>query len=102
MTTGGGPHDLRTQPVPVRRLGAADTHLQGLAFSCGQHDRHGTRAHRGSRGKLHGCHSLRGTLAIYSAARERYDDAVLRTGLPTGTPQEALDTACTIHLAGLG
>ena len=40
--------------------------------------------------------------AIYSAAREHYDDAVLRTGLPTGTPQEALDTACTIHLAGLG
>ncbi len=28
----------------------------------------------------------------------RYEDAVLRTGLPTGTPQEALDTACTIHL----
>jgi hypothetical protein len=40
--------------------------------------------------------------AIYSAARERYEDALLRTGLPTGTPQEALDTACTIHLAGLG
>ena len=27
---------------------------------------------------------------------------LLRTGLPTGTPQEALDTACTIHLAGIG
>jgi hypothetical protein len=40
--------------------------------------------------------------AIYSAARDRYEDAVLRTGLPIGTPQEALDTACTIHLAGLG
>jgi hypothetical protein len=40
--------------------------------------------------------------AIYSAARDRYQDAVLRTGLHTGTPQEALDTACTIHLAGLG
>ena len=40
--------------------------------------------------------------AIYSAARDRYEDAILRTGLPTGTPQEALDTACTIHLAGLG
>src|SRR5712691_543007 len=39
--------------------------------------------------------------AIYSAARERYQDSVLRTGLPAGTPQEALDTACTIHLAGL-
>jgi hypothetical protein len=37
--------------------------------------------------------------AIYSAALQ---DADLRTGLPTGTPQEALDTACTVHLAGLG
>jgi hypothetical protein len=40
--------------------------------------------------------------AIYSAARGGYQDAVLRSGLPTGTPQEALDTACAIHLAGLG
>jgi hypothetical protein len=40
--------------------------------------------------------------AIYSAARDRYEDAVLLTGYPTGTPQEALDTACTVHLAGLG
>lgn len=40
--------------------------------------------------------------AIYSAARERYEDAVLLTGIPAGTPQEALDTACTVHLAGIG
>ena len=40
--------------------------------------------------------------AIYSAARGRYEDAVLLTGLPVGTPPEALDTACTVHLAGLG
>ena len=40
--------------------------------------------------------------AIYSAAHDRYQDAILITGLPTGTPQEALDTACTIHLTGLG
>ena len=40
--------------------------------------------------------------AIYSAAHDRYQDAVLLTGLPIGTPQEALDTACTIHLAALG
>jgi hypothetical protein len=39
--------------------------------------------------------------AIYSAASDRYTDALLRTGLPTGTPQEALDTACTVHLADL-
>jgi hypothetical protein len=40
--------------------------------------------------------------AIYSAARSRYEDAALLTGSPVGTPQEALDTACTVHLAGLG
>jgi len=39
--------------------------------------------------------------AIYSPARDRYEDAVLLTGLPIGSPQEALDTACTVHLAGL-
>ena len=40
--------------------------------------------------------------AIYSQAGERYEDALLLTGYPTGTPQEALDTACTIHLTGIG
>ncbi len=39
--------------------------------------------------------------AIYSTAHDRYQDAVLRTGLPAGTPQEALDTACTVHLTGI-
>jgi len=37
--------------------------------------------------------------AIYSHASERYEDAVLLTGSPVGTPQEALDTACTLYLA---
>ena len=45
-------------------------------------------------------HSL--GFAIYSAARDRYEDALLLTGHHTGTPQEALDTACTVHLAGIG
>jgi hypothetical protein len=40
--------------------------------------------------------------AIYSPARDRYEDTVLLTGLPIGSPQEALDTACTVHLAALG
>jgi len=40
--------------------------------------------------------------AIYSTAHDRYQDAILRTGFPTGTPQEALDTVATIHLTGLG
>jgi hypothetical protein len=39
--------------------------------------------------------------AIYSAAHDRYQD-VLLTGSPVGTPQQALDTACTVHLAGPG
>ena len=39
--------------------------------------------------------------ALYSAARDRYEETFLLTGLPTGTPQEALDTACTVHLAGI-
>ena len=38
--------------------------------------------------------------AIYSAAHDSHRDAILRTGLPAGTPQETLDTACTIHLIG--
>jgi hypothetical protein len=40
--------------------------------------------------------------AIYSPAHDRYQDAVLLTGLPIGSPQEALDTACTIHLTEPG
>jgi hypothetical protein len=40
--------------------------------------------------------------AIYSPARDRYQDAVLLTGLPIGSPQQALDTACLVHLTGLG
>jgi hypothetical protein len=36
--------------------------------------------------------------AIYSAARERYEPATLLTGFTTGSPQEALDTACIVHL----
>ena len=40
--------------------------------------------------------------AIYSPARDHYQDAVLLTGLPTGSPQAALDTACTVHLAAPG
>jgi hypothetical protein len=40
--------------------------------------------------------------AIYSAAHDRYQEAALLTGLGAGTPQEALDTACTVHLAAIG
>ncbi|MGH3121176.1 MAG: hypothetical protein ACRDND_09160 [Streptosporangiaceae bacterium] len=38
--------------------------------------------------------------ALYSHAAGRYENAILLTGSPVGTPQEALDTACTLYLAG--
>lgn len=40
--------------------------------------------------------------AIYSAATGRYEDSVLLTGFTSGSPQDALDTACTVRLAGRG
>jgi len=42
-------------------------------------------------------HSL--GFAIYSAAHERYREAALLSGFTAGSPQDALDTACTVHLA---
>src|ERR1700746_945346 len=45
-------------------------------------------------------HSFR--FAIYSPRRDRYEEARLLTRRPIGSPQEALDTACTVHLTGLG
>src|ERR1700738_3361357 len=40
--------------------------------------------------------------AIYSPPRAHSQDALLLTGLPIGSPQEALDTACTLHLTAPG
>jgi hypothetical protein len=40
--------------------------------------------------------------AIYSAAHDRYQQAALLSGHTSGSPQDALDTACTIHLADIG
>ena len=40
--------------------------------------------------------------AIHLASRNGYENTVLPSGYPVGTPEEALDTACTVHLAGLG
>jgi hypothetical protein len=39
--------------------------------------------------------------AVYSSATSRYEDTVLLTGSPVGTPQEALDTAGTLYAAGI-
>ena len=37
--------------------------------------------------------------ALYSHAAGRYEDSLLTTGSPVGTPQEALDTACILYYA---
>jgi hypothetical protein len=39
--------------------------------------------------------------AVYSSATSRYEDTVLLTGCPAGTPQEAPDTAGTLYAAGI-
>lgn len=36
--------------------------------------------------------------AIYRASHDDYDESVFPTGLPIGTCQEALDTACGLYL----
>ena len=36
--------------------------------------------------------------AIYLASKDGYEDSFLPSGLPAGTPQEALDCACGLYL----
>ena len=36
--------------------------------------------------------------SIYRASHDNYQPSVLHTGMTTGTPEEALDTACGLHL----
>jgi hypothetical protein len=36
--------------------------------------------------------------AIWLASRDGYEDSVLPSGLPVGSPQEALDCACGLYL----
>ena len=36
--------------------------------------------------------------AIYRASHDDYDDSLLPTGQPAGTPEEALDCACGLYL----
>ena len=36
--------------------------------------------------------------AIYRASHDDYDESIFPTGLPIGTCQEALDTACGLYL----
>ena len=37
--------------------------------------------------------------AVYLYSREAYEESVLPTGLPSGTPEEALDCACGLYLS---
>jgi hypothetical protein len=37
--------------------------------------------------------------AIYLASKDGYEDSILPSGQPSGTPQEALDCACGLYLA---
>ncbi len=39
------------------------------------------------------------TFAIYQASSDTYTQSVLLNGQPTGHPNDALDTACTLYLA---
>ena len=36
--------------------------------------------------------------AIYRASHHDYQDSILPSGLPVGSPEEALDTACGLYL----
>jgi hypothetical protein len=38
--------------------------------------------------------------ALYYASSDRYQDSLLPTGTVAGTPEDALDCACQLHLAG--
>jgi hypothetical protein len=37
--------------------------------------------------------------AVYLASKDGYEDSILPSGRPSGTPQEALDCACGLYLA---
>ncbi|MFJ9523687.1 hypothetical protein ACIRPK_36370 [Kitasatospora sp. NPDC101801] len=37
--------------------------------------------------------------ALYPASSDSYRDNILPSGLPTGSPEEALDCACTLYLS---
>lgn len=46
----------------------------------------------------YGGSAIRWGFAIYRASHDDYDDAVLPSGWPTGTCEDALDTACGLYL----
>jgi len=48
----------------------------------------------------HGGSAARWGFAIYLASKDGYEDSILPTGDPASTPEDALDTACSLYLAG--
>ena len=52
-----------------------------------------------SRLRYGGSASLWG-FGIYRASHDDYEDSYLPDGTTTGTPEDALDTACNLYLAG--
>ena len=40
-----------------------------------------------------------GVCHLYLASKDGYEDSLLPSGRPSGTPQEALDCACGLYLA---
>ncbi|MFI6624639.1 hypothetical protein [Streptomyces sp. NPDC050528] len=51
--------------------------------------------------RYHGTAS-RWSFALHDPAGDRCQDALLPTGDSSRTPEDALDTACRLHLTGLG
>lgn len=47
--------------------------------------------------RYHGSASI-WDFAIYLASRDSYEDNILPSGLPAGSPEEALDCACDLYL----
>ena len=47
--------------------------------------------------RYNGSASLWG-FAVYLASTDKYQDSLLPTGLPIGSPEDALDTACGLYL----
>ena len=122
----GSQHDLRVQPVPVRCLRSPDAFVQsgnspalsttGTARSSGGDSVSGpdpTGSFAYITGVLRDGERIPLFRLRYRSSAHSFGsrstrppatvtNAVLRTGLPTGTPQEALDTACTVLLAEPG
>jgi hypothetical protein len=93
LAAGRSQHDLRPRPVPIGRLDPAGTFLKTLLVRV-------QVTYRGAFGYSPACCATAGAYrsaacataarlipfgyAIYSAASDRYQDALLRTGLPAG------------------